>query len=269
MRTSCWFFCILSALIINNISYAESADHNCTDLSGLKKNILEKIAEIKSYQLNTKVKIGGDIVSAKIFGQIPNRLKVVQKVQHGSEQLSTTVVFDGKLQWVESKTSSQAQVLKIRSPELAAKDRPFDTGYYIMGTGLINGEDFPSTIKILLSLYDFSADCQPEKVVLAGYLNLKEFDKYVLKRKFQKTNAQFKEKFKRDFGFVKIMFGYPNYLIQSYSLGASSANETITITFTNIRINLLSVDDEFEYIVPEGIHPIDITDEIKKVLAGN
>ena len=264
MRISCWLFCIISALIVNNISFAGSFVHRCADLSILKKNILEKIIEIESYQLDTKVEIDGNVVSAKILGQIPNWLRVEQKLQYGSEQLLTKVVFDGKSQWVESKTSNQVQVLKINLPDLVTEERPFDTGYYSMGTGLIHGEDFPSTIKILLSLYDFSADCQPAKIVLEGYLNLKKFEEYVLKRKFQKSNVQFKEKFKKDFDFAKITFGYPNYLIQSYSLGESSANETITVTFTNIRINLINIENEFEYKVPKGIDPVDITDDIKK-----
>ena len=269
MRTSCWLFCILSILIVNNIGYAGSADLNCTEISGHKNNILDKVAEIKSYQLLAKVKIGGNEVISNISGTIPNRLKVVQEIQYGSEQLSTTVIFDGKFQWVESTTSNQLQVLKIRSSELATEDRPFDTGYYIMGTGLINGEDFLSTIKLLLSQYDLKADCQPGKVIMTGYLNSKEFDKYILERKFQKANAHFKEKFKRNFGFAKITFSYPNYIIQSYSLGTSNAEETIATTFTDLKINPLNIDDEFEYKVPEGTQPIDITDEIKKASSGN
>ena len=47
-------------------------------------------------------------------------------------------------------------------------------------------------------------------------------------------------------------------------MGKSNANETITVTFTNIRINLLNIDNEFEYKVPKGIDPVDITDDIKK-----
>ena len=263
-RYVCIFYMTLMMGCANG---AVGKNPDCSNIDLIKKEIHDKFTDLRSYQLDATVEIDDHTIFSKITGRPPDRLKVAQQIKQGPEPMQITVVFDGEHQWVESRTSSKIQLLKIRSSELVSEKRPFDTGYYLMGTGLINGEDFPSTIKTLLCIYNLSSDCTSGNVVLSGYLNSQRFSEYTGKRRFRKTNAQFIEKFKKRFGFVKITFSYPDYKIQGYSMGSSSSNETITVSFHNIAFNPAGIEAMLNYQVPGGVQPVDITNKVRQAWA--
>ena len=269
MKTLFQFFHVLICfLLCFGLSFAGIEDPPCNSAAGVKKTILSKMAEARSYQLKASVKIDDVVVFTKILGITPDRLRIEQSFGTGNDQLQITEVFDGRVQWIESRKSGKIQVLKINTDELVENDRPFDTGYYLMGTGLINGEDFPSTIKILLSVYALSVKCHHNKIVLTGYLDQTNLDKYANSRKFKMANKPFVEEYKKRFRFAEIVIGYPDYRILRYSLGPSNNTVTITTTFDDIRTNLNNIEGVFRYKPPNGVQPDDITDEIKRALAG-
>jgi outer membrane lipoprotein-sorting protein len=269
MKTLFQFFCaLICSLLCFGLSFAGIDDLPCDSVVGIKETILRKMAEARRYQLKASVKIDDTFVFTKIMGITPDRLRIEQSFRAGNDQVQITEVFDGRVQWIESRKLDKIQVLKINTDELVKKDRPFDTGYYLMGTGLINGEDLPSTIKILLSVYDLSAKCHHNKIVLTGYLDQTNFDKYANSRKFKKVNKPFIDEYKKRFRFAVIVVGYPDYGIQSYSLGPSDNTVTITTHFEDFQINLDSIEGAFHYKPPGGVQPSDITDEIIRALAG-
>lgn len=269
MKTLFQFFCaLICSLLYFGLSFAGIEDLHCDSAADIKKRILNKTADIRSYQLKASVKIDDTVVLSKILGITPDRLRIEQSFNGGKDQVLITEVFDGRVQWIESRKSDKVQVLKINTDELVKNDRPFDTGYYLMGTGLINGEDFPSTIKILLSVYALSAKCHDNKIVLTGYLDQKNFDKYANSRKFKKANKPFLNDYKKRFCFAEIVVGYPDYGIQRYSLGPSNNTATIITNFNDIQTNLDGIEGAFHYKPPNGVQPSDITDEIKRALAG-
>jgi outer membrane lipoprotein-sorting protein len=268
MKTWFQFFCALFCLLLFfGLSFAGFEDPPCDSAESIKKTILGKIAEVRSYRLEASVNIDDTVVFTKILGITPDRLRIEQSFKSGKDQVHITEVFDRKVQWIETRKSDKIQVLKINTDELVENDRPFDTGYYLMGTGLINGEDFPSTIKILLSVYALSAKCHRSKIVLTGYLDQANFDKYVSRRKFKKANKPFTEEYKKRFRFAEIVVGYPDYGIQKYSLGPSNKTVTLTTHFNDIQTNLDGIEEAFHYKAPNGVQPHDITDEIKRALA--
>lgn len=268
IRKSFRYACILFMILtIGCAGGSVGKRSDCSNIDSIKKVIRDKSNDIQSYQLDATVKMDGHAIFSEISGQPPDRLKVVQHVKQAPEPMQTTVVFDGKHQWVESKTSRKTQLLKIRSSELVSKKRPFDTGFYLMGTGLINGEDFPSTIKTLLSIYNLSSNCISGNVVLSGSLDPIKFNEYASKRRFRKTFPLFIEKFKKRFGFVKITFSNPDYNIQGYSMGSSNSNETITVSFRNIAFNLAGIEAILDFQAPDGIQAVDITNNIRQALA--
>jgi hypothetical protein len=148
MKVGVWtFFPVFCCLLMAEMCYAIDIQYNCSDVIALKRNIIQKLSEIQDYGLATTVKINDESVSSHIAGKQPNMTRIVQSIHYGSEQLITTVVFDGQYQWVESKISKKIQIIKIRLSEIVSPERPFDTGYYIMGTGKMNGDGYPSTVR--------------------------------------------------------------------------------------------------------------------------
>lgn len=262
------YACILFMLLVIGCTGGSVGKRpDCSNIDSIKKDIYGKLNDIRSYQLDATVKMDGHTIFSEISGQPHDRLRVAQHIKQDPAPMQITMVFDGEHQWVESKTSSRTQLLKIRSSELVSNKNPFDTGYYLMGTGLINGEDFPTTVKTLLSIYNLSSDCISGNVVLSGSLDPIRFNLWASERRFRKTNAQFIEKFKKRFGFAKITFGYPDYHIQGYSMGSNSSNETISVSFRNIAFNLADTEAGLNYQVPDGVQPVDITNKIKRALA--
>lgn len=262
----------VSFAMFGQLCSANEQESRCDDLAVIKKNILNSLNSVDTYQLNATVAMDGKVFPSQIAGKLPNRLRITQKIHHNSEELDTTVVFDGRHQWVESKLSKKIlQVIKIRLSEVVDSTRPFDTGYYLQGTGIFSGEDFPSTVKILLSIYKLTITCTSDKIVLSGHLNEKKFEDYASKRKFAKLNKVrgFRDQFKKNFKYASLLFSRNDYLLRGYLLGSSDKNEKVTVIIKDVKTNIDCLEDEFEYQIPNGIVPNDITDELKRALNDN
>lgn len=266
--SGCIIFAVFCCLTATDTCHAIDSHYNCGDLLVLKRNIIQKLNEVKDYRLTTTVEIDHECVSSRIAGKLPNMMRVVQSIHHGSDQLITTVVFDGQNQWVESRLSSKIRVIKIRSSEIVSPETPFDTGYYIMGTGIMNGEGYPSTVRNLILLYNLTPVCTSGKIILSGKIDTRQFEEYAGKRKFAKFNKQYRDSFIRDFGFASIIFSINDLQIQEYTLGPSTGKYTIKVKFSNIKINTGVFKHGLKYQIPEGVEPKDITEDLKQELAG-
>ncbi len=248
---------------------AETQKLNCDDFLTIKKTILIKLNDINDYKLDATVSIDNNVAHAQIIGRPPDRLRITQRLHKGAEELTNIVVFDGQNQWVESKFLNKVlEVSKIRLSEVVDAGRPFDTGYYIQGAGIFGGEDFPSTVKILLAIYDLSATCSSHKTILSGYLIDKKFEEYSRKRKFARFNKEqgFRDQYKKNFKYAYMVFHNTDCLLHEYTLGPSKNSKRIKVTFQHIKLNFGGLEDEFDYQVPKGFEPTDITDELKQAL---
>ena len=244
---------------------AGAGQDHCDDFLSIRKRILTKLDEIKNYRFEAVVSMEDNVVVTQICGAKPNRLRIKQELNNGSKQYINTVVFDGKYQWVESRQSDKIlQLSRIKLSKIVDKERPFDTGYYVYGAGIFAGEDFPSTVEILLSIYDLSAICSPDGLILSGRLNETKFEKYAATRKFANFNKEhgFGDAFKRSFRYAIMVFGTTDYVLRKYTLGPSQKAEKIKVTFNQVKINSGISGDEFIFHIPGGIEPNDITSEL-------
>jgi outer membrane lipoprotein-sorting protein len=260
------FFVIIISLY-GELCHAKTDSGNCRDISAAKKTITSRIDEINSYSIDAVVSINGKVVTSKIYGKRPNKLCIIQKIPKGDDELVNKVVYDNRYQWVETKISKKiVQVSKIELSKIVDHERPFDTGYYIMGTGLFSGEDFPSTVKALLSIYDLTAKCSNNRIILSGYLNSDSFLKYIMNRKFagMKKKHGYIERFKKSFKHARLVFEFPNNHLREYSLGSTDKTETIKIVFKKICLNPELLDDKINYKPPGGMEVIDITEPLRR-----
>ena len=262
------FFAVL-AIVSGLQCSVKTQENNSSGIVSIKDKILRKLDEINNYKVDATVSIDNHIARSQIFGMQPDRLRVTQRIRKGSEELSNTIMFDGRFQWIESKLSNNTlQISKIKLSDVVDLDRPFDTGYYLQGAGIFGGESFPSTVRILISIYNLSAIRSSDKIILSGSLDQNKFEAYADKRKFAKLNREsgFRDKFKKDFGYASMEFGGADFFLRKYALGPSKDNMNIEVSFHNLKINLDGMENSFVYHIPKGVEPVDITDELIQAL---
>lgn len=269
IKIICVSFIIFLVAVSGIQCSAETQKYNSSNFNSIKNKILLKLDEINNYQVDAAVSMDNNVASSQISGKQPDRLRIAQRITKGSEELSNTIIFDGQFQWIESKFSNKIlQISKIKLSEVVDLDRPFDTGYNMQGAGIFGGESFPSTVRILISIYNLSGIRSADQIILSGSLNQEKFEAYADKRKFAKSNREhgFKDKFKKNFGYAILVFGKADFLLREYTIGRSKDDMKIKVVFQNLKINLDDIDNNFIYQVQEGVEPVDITDELKQAL---
>ncbi len=251
-----WLFSSISAY-----SYAGGNVTAC-DVEKVKLNILSHLEKIRDYQFNTEVSFDGTFVNSQIKGKRPNQLYIQLSIQPPSKPLIITTVYDGVYQWVESKNSSMTHVMKIQLAKLTSPQRPFDSSYNVMGTGLLNGEGYPNTISVLLTTYNLQAQCTKESINLSGRINIDAFKKYAKKVKFLVSKSNNVERFARLFGFINLNFDTNNYIVRDYSFGADSNTVAFHAKFSSFQINQGLDATVFRYSPPSGVTVTDITNDL-------
>ena len=250
----------------------------CTDNDKRPGSCEEKAVEVKlgdwlngirDYRIKAIVEIEDQRLHSTIVGRVPDRLSI-RLVPDSKENRVWTTVFDGDYQWVELRSDSNVDVFKIQLKPLIDKLRPFDTSYYIMGSGLMNGEDFPTSIRSLLSTYDLSASCSENAITLAGPVNKEKFKSYAKSRRTPQTDKVI-ERFFKQFGYLVLTLDARSHQVTGYRLGVkegatneiSDKTSLFKVEFTEIRINQGDNPGMFEYVPPTGIVPADITEQIR------
>jgi len=191
---------IFSLLLIFTHVYGENSDSCDADI--IKKTINGKLKKIKYYKTDVAVKFEGFEIETRVVGKKPKNLKISQKIITPKGPINYLTVFDGSIQWVETKKDDYIHVVKLNLSDLTAPERPFDTGYYLMGTGLMNGEDYASTFKYLLDFYILTAKCENSSIVLSGWLNDGKFKNYVIKIKKLNKHEKYMKIYKKKFSFA-------------------------------------------------------------------
>jgi outer membrane lipoprotein-sorting protein len=240
---------------------AEPLTGEC-EMSKVRAEANQWLSQIRDYEIRARVSLDGKKVDSRIIGKVPDRLQMQLEMIVPSGRLSQTVVFDGEYQWVESRNPLSTQVLKIALAELTTTDRPFDTSYYLMGTGLLNGEGFPETIMVLLSVYDLKASCDDDSVVLSGPINVQAFTEYAAGRRSrgQPTSV---DRFAKEFGYLRIEFEREGYVVSGYTMAPSEGKSLFTVHFQQIQTNQGITVEAFDYTPPAGVEAEDITEAVK------
>lgn len=260
-------FFVFMISLYGGLCLAKTNGGDCHDIFAVKKALTSRIDKINSYSIDAVVSIDGKVVTSKIYGKRPNKLCIIQRLPKGSDEFVIKVVYDNQYQWVETKFSKKiVQISKIELSKIVDHERPFDTGYYIMGTGLFSGEDFPSTVKALLSIYDLTAKCSKNRIILSGYLNTDSFLKYIMNRKFagMKKKHGYIERFKKSFKHARLVFESHDNHLREYSLGSTDKRETIKIVFKKICLNPEGLNDKISYKPPRGMQVNDITEPLRR-----
>ncbi|MCF6255920.1 MAG: hypothetical protein L3K25_06410 [Gammaproteobacteria bacterium] len=251
-----WFFSSISVY-----SYAGTNVAAC-NVEKIKSNILSHLESIRDYQFVTEVLFDGTFANSQVKGKRPNQLYIQLSIQPPSKPLIITTIYDGVYQWVESKSSSMTHVMKIQLAKLTSPQRPFDSSYNVMGTGLLNGEGYPDTISVLLTTYNLQAQCANETISLSGHINIDAFKKYAKTVKFLTSKPGSVERFARLFGFITLNFDSNDYTVRDYSFGADSNTVKFHVKFSSFQINQGLDDTVFRYSPPSGVVVTDITNDL-------
>ncbi len=226
----------------------------------IRQNVLEQLNSIDDYSINAAVSMDETNVISHISGKRPNLLRLQLIITNESGTITYTSVFDNKYQWVEAKSPAGVEVLKLKLDELVKPNRPFDTSYYLMGTGLLNGEDLYGTFEKLLFLFDLNSNCSSKNIILSGTVNQDKLKQYALIKRSPKV---FMDKFIRELGFLTIEIDPSNNMIKKYSLGSDAKTVNFKVNFNSFKINQGLTKNDLSYILPKGIAPQDITEIIK------
>ena len=249
------------AFLLTVNSFARADTHNDCNANLIIKNITSKLNTISDYKLNIKVKFDSYNINSKIIGKTPNKLKITQKINTTPPHNYLTV-FDGKYQWVESKQNNHIQIVKLNISELTKKTRPYDTGYYLMGTGLLNGEDYIGTLTTLLNTYNFTSTCNDNMIILPGIINANKFKFYALNIKSKTPSVKNIKNYIEKFNKINILVKKGNAEIYGYKFLSDNNNIIFDAVFNNIKLNNKISNSEFLYTPPKGVNVTDITKQL-------
>jgi outer membrane lipoprotein-sorting protein len=246
-------------------AYADS--EACSTVDIIEK-INQALSGIKDYQFRSSVTIDGNQVISNIKGMPPNLMRIDMSIEQGSFVTHMTNIFDGTYQWVEIRYPSAVEVSKVELERVTIKDRPFDSSYYLMGSGLLNGEDYPSTVSTLISIYDLSAKCGQDEIELSGPLSIKKFIQYAGTKNSGASVEGRVKKYSDNFGVSHLFFNSKTFALNKYTLGTEKNPDFFSAKYENFRFNKGLEANTFTYFPPEGVQPVNITNDLLKQ-AGN
>ena len=180
------------------------------------------------------------------------------------------VVFDGTWQWVQTTREEATSVLKVRIREVSPdpSTQPFNTGFFVTGSGLVAGEDLPGTVVSLVKMYDMRqlpADderVEKDQFVFVGKLRNSEFERYL--ERTQQTippGAEGVGMEMRSWGIFR--FSKKNLRLLSFQLGESAERITCITRIRYRKVNHELPKDAFEYAPPDGVEVQDVTAQVR------
>jgi len=244
-------------------SFSQEVSSGKCNINLIKNNLTRKFNNITDYKTDIRVKFEGLTVMSNVIGLKPDKMKIQQVIVTPEYSISYLEVFDGKYQYVESRRDKLIQVVKLHVSKLSKRTRPFDTGYYLMGTGLLNGEDYIGTFVKLLNLYNLESTCNKNTLILSGKINVVKFRNYALNIKTKRSSIEYINKYTNKFGYFSIEVNKVNMDVYNYKLGSSDKNIIFEASFSNANFNQNIDSDVFLYTPPSGVTVADITSEVK------
>lgn len=211
-----------------------------------------------------KKDISGPSIITDIRGRTPDRLAMDMRMEMPDNiTVQFKMVFDGNYQWVESISTQGDKIIqprtafKINLKETTTPEKPFDTFYYLWGSGLVMGYDLPGSIKTMLRLYDFKksslgeidgVDCD----VLEGEINMELFKKEFYYT-YSKDSSLPPEKLNNDIRYARIYFAKADHFAKKYEMGPEIDKPAISVVLNQVKLNPELPADAFVYKPPEGL----------------
>ena len=136
-----------------------------------------------------------------VYGKSPDKLRIDYVVSQGGQKMTQKVVFDGEYQWIESSGPGYLEVQRLSLSKLTEPGRPFDT---FNGTGLLSAEDYPGTVRTLISVYDVEMSCLDEqRAVATGYINRKKFRAYLKESRYYRQRQSAIDRFVKSYAHIQ------------------------------------------------------------------
>ncbi len=235
-----------------------------------RADVLKWVEQIKEYETTVILRVQGALIDFKsqVYGRSPDRLRIDMDMGNDKMSIKQKTLFDGTYQWNEASSDMGSQITKLKLDKVANKDKPFDTFMYVVGSGLMNGEDLPTTLKTLFEIYKVSAQCDKKKTltIFTGRLDADKYRKYIAKSKYAKQRKLGIDNYINNFTQIQISVDPKSKHVKSYSMGNSETKPTYAVTFKNMKTNGKLPENIFTYKLPAGEQAIDITDDLVEKL---
>lgn len=253
---------VVALVLYLSVMYSAFADSKTCNTTIIVNKIEHALTTIEDYQFRSFVVVDGNSVTSEIKGMLPNLMRIDMTIKQADSAINMSSIFDGSHQWIETKYPSFTEVSKIELGRVTTKDRPFDTSYYLMGSGLLNGEDYPATVSTLISVYDVSAKCTKNNIELSGPLNIKNFAHYMGSKKTINSVESRVKKYSDNFGFSHLVFDNKTLALKEYSLGTKENPGFFSARYENLQLNRGLISMAFTYTPPQDVQPVDITKDL-------
>jgi len=255
---------VSSLMLAIPVTVAAETKNACKEIS--QADVLKWVGQIKQYQLTTILKVEGALIDfeSRIYGRTPDRLRVDMDMGDDKISIRQKTVFDGTYQWNEASSEMGSQITRLKLDKVTHKNKPFDTFMYVMGSGLINGEDLPTSITTLFDIYKMTAKCdkKTQLVVFGGPLDIDKYRKYIASSIYAKQRKRGIDSYTSNFAYAQISVDPKSHQVKSYAMGKSAEKTMLNVVFNNLKINSKLPADIFAYALPAGTEAIDITEDM-------
>jgi len=249
-------------IFVISSSYAIAEETvNCNTSKVLDK-IRANVNSIRDYQLVSHVNLNGNKVTSNISGKLPNLMRINMQISQNQSTIDITTTFNGTYQWNVTKYTNAIEISKIELKNTTNIDHPFDTSFYVMGSGLVNGEDYPTSVKTLLDVYTLTASCNQSNIELSGTVNTKNFKSYMgSKKNTTQLDARVKQ-YTASFPKIRMIFDSHSLALKEYDLGTSKQPTSFVTKLENLSINKGLKSQFFTFTPPKNQKVVDITKEV-------
>jgi outer membrane lipoprotein-sorting protein len=218
---------------------------------------------IDTYRVKTQVEFNGQSLSGNVWGDTKQRMRLELKLLGEARPTRWILVFDGRYQWLETQAGRLHEVARVDLSTVARPERPFDTRLEVYGSGLAAGDDFPGTIRWLLSVYDYRVDCKADVNVLRGTINKERLAEW-MRRRAIKWSEDESQSFSALFG-VSTVDASPSGAVMGYSAGPRGGSATISVKFLDLVINQRLESAVFKFNPPSHVRVTDVTKQVAAV----
>lgn len=243
------------------ITISQARESIC-DANRIVQAALQHIDSITDYRVQAHITFAGRQALSEIDGKPPRYLRIEMRLIKPASTVQWTHIYDGEFQWIENRGPGILEIMRIDLSKVTKPSRPFDTGYWLMGSGLLAGEDYPSTLRILLTIYSLTATCANQHLLLVGTVQMNKLRKYMVSRTHSLGGEANADKFAEQFPYIVIELRPDTYFIDSYRLGPTSSNQTFIVDFRELSINQGMKEELLTYRPEKYEQVIDITDDL-------
>lgn len=253
---------LIVALFLCHVAVATEVWGGVCDAASLEASIRKQLDDIRSYKLVAQISANKFKAVSDIQGRLPSRLRIEMKMTEPAGRDRWIHIYDGKHQWAEHHTEGGLMVYRIRLKLVASPERPFDSGYFLMGSGLLTGEDYPSTLRTLLTIYQMTGQCTPTGAMLHGVLDHEKLHHYINSKKHVQDPVRMAKRFAMEFPLATLRLKADPLIVKGYELG-SQDRTNLSVTFDKVLLNAVIPPSRFDYTERSEVEVMDITDQIR------